>query len=202
MLTQIPEITTKVLYGDLFSEAEANHYYELATKLDWKREKIIVMGRQCTEGRDTWYCADKDITFKYSGKTRHTLTDETPDFIISIRDKIHEACHKHGGFLKNIKFNSCFANFYRDGTESLGDHRDTVRECDIVACVSLGSSRDFVLKENSIHRTVDNPKRIVHAVENGSLLIMGPKTQDEYKHGIPQRLRVKDGRISLTFRVL
>lgn len=40
------------------------------------------------------------------------------------------------------------------------------------------------------------------SLANGSLVVQQGRTQDFYKHEIPKELRVKEGRISLTFRQL
>src|SRR5262245_48066486 len=93
------------------------------------------------------------------------------------------------------------ANRYRDGRDSIGLHADDERELGddpVVATVSVGAARRFVLKAR---QKADGPGRDLE-LEHGSLVIMGGTCQRHYVHGVPRQLEVRDERISLTVRRL
>jgi len=64
----------------------------------------------------------------------------------------------------------------------------------IIIGISLGSSRDFVLKRNS------DGKRLVFENRAGDLYMMQGTIHKLWKHGVPKRMKVKERRISATFR--
>ncbi len=68
----------------------------------------------------------------------------------------------------------------------------------VVATVSLGATRRFVLKPR---RKPPGPTMPID-LGAGNLLIMGGRCQEHYVHGIPRQLTVHQERISLTFRRL
>ena len=79
----------------------------------------------------------------------------------------------------------------------MGWHADDEPELDnfkTISSLSLGSTRDFVLK----HQT----KKIkeVLSLKSGDLLIMHPNCQRDWVHSIPTRKGIIDKRINLTFR--
>ena len=64
----------------------------------------------------------------------------------------------------------------------------------VIASVSLGESRDFLLK----HKTTEEKLKLV--LHSGSLLLMAGETQNHWKHTLPKRTRSLKPRINLTFR--
>ena len=64
-----------------------------------------------------------------------------------------------------------------------------------IASVSLGATRDFLLRKNS-----DHSEKHVFNLSSGDLIIMRGNTQKTWMHAVPRRANVKDGRINLTFR--
>lgn len=98
-----------------------------------------------------------------------------------------------------IPFNHVLANRYRDGRDSMGFHAVGEPELGadpVVATVSLGGTRPFVLKP----RNPIDGKPLKVELAHGSLLIMGGPRQHHYVHGIPRRAAATDERVSLTFR--
>jgi alkylated DNA repair dioxygenase AlkB len=81
----------------------------------------------------------------------------------------------------------------------MGWHSDNERELveqAAIASLSLGDSRDFVLK----HKTTKQNVRI--HLENGSLLIMKGSIQEHWLHALPKTKKSKNPRINLTFRLI
>jgi alkylated DNA repair dioxygenase AlkB len=104
-----------------------------------------------------------------------------------VQDLVHE------------RFNSVLLNYYRDHRDSMGFHSDDERELGptpIIASVSLGATRTFVLK----HKTRPELKPIRLELPSGSLLLMKGLTQKNWKHGIDKQSKPCGPRVNLTFR--
>lgn len=87
---------------------------------------------------------------------------------------------------------------YRDGRDSVAWHGDTIgrgsREDTIVAIVSLGSPRRFLLRPRgggAAHR---------FALAAGDLLVMGGSCQRTWEHAVPKSARPVGPRVSVQFR--
>jgi len=78
----------------------------------------------------------------------------------------------------------------------IGRHRD-YKENKVIASLSLGAERTFIMTPDPKNK---QGKAVKWVLKNGSLLIMQGHTQTNWKHEIPKEAKVKDGRISLTFR--
>lgn len=95
-----------------------------------------------------------------------------------------------------VEFDSIGFNLYRDGNDSVAPHGDKiVKEIaePIVALVSLGGTRRFVLR----HR--DGGKSVNFELASGDLLVTGGRTQRTWLHSIP-KVKHAEPRISLAFR--
>ena len=64
----------------------------------------------------------------------------------------------------------------------------------VIASVSLGASRRFVLKHQQ------SLPKLELALPHGSLLVMAGETQTHYQHALPRTARPVGERINLTFR--
>src|SRR5437763_661185 len=75
------------------------------------------------------------------------------------------------------KFNVCLANYYANGKESIGLHSDKEELGDTwsIASISLGTTRNFYFQQKGNR---SNNQTI--ALHHGSLLQMGPGTQDNW----------------------
>ena len=96
-----------------------------------------------------------------------------------------------------IPFDSCGANLYRDGRDSVAWHGDRVlREQDesLVAVLSLGSSRRFLLRPKGGGASV----RLDPAP--GDLLVMGGTCQRTWQHSVPKSATAAGPRLSVTLR--
>lgn len=96
-----------------------------------------------------------------------------------------------------FKPNNCLANFYTDGSSSMGFHSDSSKALaggTGVAIVSLGSVRSIVYRP----RTGDKSE-FDYPLKNGSLLYMSQEMQSDWLHAIPKAENC-GARISLTFR--
>src|SRR5262249_13523909 len=138
-----------------------------------------------------WY-GDRGASYVYSG-LRNEPQPWTPA-LSELRAGV-EASAAH-------TFNSVLLNYYRDGNDSMGWHRDNEPELGprpLIASVTLGATRRFRFREV---RPAVAGNRKTHEIEltHGSLLVMRGETQSAWEHGIPKVRDLTDPRINLTFR--
>ncbi|MGH8578005.1 MAG: alpha-ketoglutarate-dependent dioxygenase AlkB family protein [Gammaproteobacteria bacterium] len=98
-----------------------------------------------------------------------------------------------------VPFNHVLVNRYRDGGDSMGLHADDepeLGEDPVVATLSLGAPRRFVLKPRRRH----GGERHTLDLGRGSLVVMGGTCQRDYYHGVPRQPGLLGERMSLTFR--
>lgn len=102
-----------------------------------------------------------------------------------------------------VVYDSCLANYYRDGNVGIAKHSDKGREWGPrpeVATVSLGAARTFMMSSSRGTQGFNggNKKHLI----GGSLFVMMGETQERFLHSIPADPVIKQPRISLTFRRL
>eukprot|EP01103_Thecamoeba_quadrilineata_P014740 TRINITY_DN446_c0_g1_i1.p1 TRINITY_DN446_c0_g1~~TRINITY_DN446_c0_g1_i1.p1 ORF type:complete len:269 (+),score=47.60 TRINITY_DN446_c0_g1_i1:32-838(+) len=104
----------------------------------------------------------------------------------------------------SVQFDYVLMNLYRNGRDSIAFHRDdeasginpeTGSPRNIIASISLGAKRTFVMRKTG--PIVEKQ----YGLTNGSLIIMAGETQEHWKHAIPKDPSVQEPRMNLTFRV-
>src|SRR5918995_1877684 len=95
-------------------------------------------------------------------------------------------------------FTSAGLCLYRDGTDSVAWHGDTVGRSStqdtMVAIVSLGARRTFAMRPRTGGRSLRLPQG------HGDLLVMGGSCQRTWEHAVPKTARPTGPRISIQFR--
>jgi alkylated DNA repair dioxygenase AlkB len=88
--------------------------------------------------------------------------------------------------------------WYRDGTDSVAWHGDTVGRSStqdtMVAIVSLGATRTFALRPRGGGASLRLPQA------HGDLLVMGGSCQRTWEHSVPKTAACTGPRVSLQFR--
>ena len=180
-------------YCENFFDYHEVWYEMIDNSVEWQQFMVMVYGKLIEQPRDSFYMADDQHPYKYSG------IDRKPEqWVVSVIEmkKILEKA------IRNIKpdhppLNACLGNRYKNGRQSIGAHSDN--ESDLacgafIVSVSLGAARDFIFTHNK------TGQKINIVLQPGSVLLMGGECQKNWKHELPKRLRVKDPRINLTFR--
>jgi alkylated DNA repair dioxygenase AlkB len=85
-----------------------------------------------------------------------------------------------------------FLNLYRDGNEYAPYHADKYG-CDC-GLLSLGTMRILRYKKND-----DTKDQIDYELNNGDLLFIPDDVNENYKHSLLKRTKVKEPRISILF---
>lgn len=97
-----------------------------------------------------------------------------------------------------VDFDSCLVNLYRDGSDAVAWHGDTVRKRlrdPLVATVSLGARRSFLLKP-----AAGGPVARRYRPGEGDLVVMGGACQHEWLHTVPREKDASGARMSVTLR--
>ena len=177
-----------LIYVPDFLSQLQNDYFALCNMLSgWQRERLSFYGRNYYLPRLTLWFSKEQLGYKYSGIQMDSKP--YPKFLGEISDKV---CN----FTKQ-NFNGVLLNKYRNGLDKVGWHSDNERclgETINVATISLGTTRTFFAKKSN------GKKRLELDLKPGSLLIMQHPFQNEWLHCIPARPKVRNPRISLTFR--
>ncbi|MEL7208422.1 MAG: alpha-ketoglutarate-dependent dioxygenase AlkB [Actinomycetota bacterium] len=146
----------------------------VAERFDWHAGRRWMYEREVDEPRLTARLEDGDLT------------------TLPVLPRITAALGRRYG----TTFPGCWANFYRDGRDSVAWHGDRVareRLTALVVIVSLGERRRFLL------RPAGGGPSTRFDLGRGDLLVMGGTCQRTWQHAVPKSTGAGP-RISLTFR--
>lgn len=161
----------------------------LAKEVDWKQDEVVMFGKRVTMRRLTAWYGDRPFEYTYSQVSRQALP--WTKYLAELKAEVEK--------ISGETFNSCLLNFYHDGEDYMGWHSDDEPELDphaSIASVSLGAKRKFSFKHRRSKETVSI------FLNNGSILLMKPPTQQHWLHTLRKSKMVSDGRINLTFRTV
>ncbi|HSF57165.1 MAG TPA: alpha-ketoglutarate-dependent dioxygenase AlkB [Candidatus Binatia bacterium] len=161
----------------------------LIDEVPWRAEKIVVWGRTYPQPRLIAWYGDAGMIYTYSGIQLTPLP--WTGTLSDIKKRVEAAA--------GTNFNSVLVNYYRDHRDSMGLHSDDepeLGERPILASLSLGEDRTFILK----HKRDNGLKPVRLKLASGSLLLMKGDTQRYWKHGIDKEIRPCGPRVNLTFR--
>jgi len=175
-------------YGPMLSLHEASHYCNVFLEtLQWQQDEFTMFGKRIITRRKVAWYGDAGLAYTYSKTTRHALP-WTPHLL-----ELKAMAEQASGYT----FNTCLLNLYHNGTESMGWHSDNEKELGkmpVIASVSLGAERRFVLKHKKTNQKIEL------LLEHGSMLLMKGETQQHWLHSLPPAKRIEDLRMNLTFR--
>lgn len=163
----------------------------LHTTIPWQAETITLWGK--THPVPRLVCWFGDGAYAYSGIAH----DPTPWLPVLLHLKAR--CEAASG----ARFNSCLANLYRDGRDSMGWHADDEpelgqdRDTNTIASLSLGAPRAFRFRH-----TQRAAPPVGLTLTPGALLVMDGTVQRHWQHAIPKTAKPTSPRINLTFRWL
>lgn len=157
--------------------------------INWKQDSINMFGKNIPLPRYTSWYGDQGKNYSYSGINSNP--NNWNKGLKFIKNKVER--------VSQTSFNSVLLNWYRDGEDYLNWHSDNEKELGkrpIIASVSFGETRDFMLRKK------DKAIKIKIPLKHGSLLIMGGDLQNFWEHSVPKRKKVKNDRVNLTFRYI
>lgn len=154
---------------------------EWITLIPWHHNTIRIFGKEHKEPRLTSWMGP---AYKYSS------IQWPAEQFVPLVDEVKTELNN----LLNFSFNSCLLNYYRDGQDSMGRHRDNEPEMDtsLIASLSFGGSRKIKF------RHADGLRKLDITLHHGDVLIM-QNFQDDWYHELPKVKRALP-RLNLTFR--
>lgn len=148
---------------------------------------IWIGGKECHQRRHVGFFSNVSEGYKYSGQMAKSkpLTLNL-SMLLECINKMYDA-----------GFNGILVNRYMDGNDYITAHSDDMRNVDSIGVVSLsfGAERIFRIR-NKITKEI----MLNLPIRHGELIHMGGDFQKEFTHEIPKQTRIKDCRISFTFR--
>jgi alkylated DNA repair dioxygenase AlkB len=175
------------LITDFIQQHEAQDYFNLLSGLPWRQDSIVFGDKTYNIPRLQQWFGDPGTDYTYSGL--HLKPEPWVYPLTLLRLRAQAAAQ--------TPFNAVLVNFYRNGDDSIAWHSDSEREfgpSPTIASLSLGATRDFVLRDNS-----NKENKVTIPLSSGSLLLMAGETQEAWQHSVPKRSGVGP-RINLTFR--
>ena len=191
VLEHIPMQDAEVYYLRHLPLADTAHAVmrHLIDEVPWRTEKIVVWGRTYPQPRLIAWHGDVGMNYTYSGINLSPLPWTRA--LLDIKRRVEAVAR--------TDFNSVLLNYYRDHRDSMGLHSDDepeLGERPILASLSLGEERTFILK----HKSDKALKPVRLKLASASLLLMKGETQHYWKHGIEKETRPCGPRVNLTFR--
>jgi len=152
-----------------------------------ERPRIIIFGKECFQKRNVGFFSDKSVGYTYSRKMMESkpLTKAMSE-LLDIVNK--DMC---------ADFNGILVNEYMDGNDYISAHSDDETCLDSVGVVSIsyGAERIFRIRNKKTNEIMYN-----EITTHCSILHMGGDFQKLYAHEIPVQTKIKEHRISFTFR--
>lgn len=175
-------------YGQILSEEEADHYlHTLLNTIQWEHDQVSIMGNLITTQRQVAWFGDQLFKYTYSGVVHHARL-WIPE-LMDLKERVEN--------IVQTQFNSCLLNLYENGSQGMAwhsDDEDALGRNTVIASLSLGATRKFVLKHKR------NNQKVELNLPHGQLIVMQGDTQHHWLHAIMKSAKVTEPRINLTFR--
>ncbi|QDP94678.1 alpha-ketoglutarate-dependent dioxygenase AlkB [Microlunatus elymi] len=166
-------------------EDEDRVYAALVDAIAWEQNDITIAGRTIKIPRLT--CWMGDAAYTYSGVRNEPKP--APEALQALQRRLEQE--------SAATYNSCLANLYRDGRDSISYHSDDEPELGdrpTIASISLGARRRFTIRHQ------ESGQRWQLDLGAGDLLIMKDESQSDYRHAVPKTRTAVGPRMNLTYR--
>jgi alkylated DNA repair dioxygenase AlkB len=165
-----------VYYPQVFSAGESARLFELFERtLPWSSETMRMYDRTVDVPRLI---------------ARFGPGQEKPPELAAVQGRVEQYL--------DTAFTSVSVQYYRDGNDSVAwhnDHREELVPLPVIALVSLGASREMLVRSKA------RPRRTFScALDPGSLFVMSGRSQEFWEHHIPKVKRPTGPRISIALR--
>ncbi len=153
-----------------------------------KNPQITVFGKTAIQHRNIGFFSDTSIGYYYSRKL--LKSQKLSENLIKLLNLVNE--------LLDTNFNGILVNEYISGLDYIGKHSDDEKALSKKKCVvsiSSGAIRKFRIRNKETNKIVMDISTIPY-----TFIIMNGDFQTEFTHEIPQEKKIKESRISFTFR--
>ncbi|CAE7631230.1 Alkbh3 [Symbiodinium sp. CCMP2456] len=170
-----------------FSEEDLARWWEVALdQTPWERPRVRG-GRQLPRSAAWFVKKECSCCYEYNGTQWPSV--EFPDWLLEVEQAVWAVLREGEGAADILEPNSCVANFYADGAQSVDWHADNeplfeglLRDCQIVS-LSLGETRRFELRRR---RDLSNPlkhcDRVVLDLHDGDIVTMEAESISDGDH--------------------
>ncbi len=148
--------------------------------------------------RLTAWFSSKQSGYAYSGQVAETAP--FPDILAPVLAQLRTEFGED--------FNSCLANYYRNGNDHVSWHKDREEifpKGSMIASVSIGATRKFQLKKEALLGTgkpgVKDVDKFEYILSDGDLFLFNLEHKEDWVHRIPKESKVMEPRLNLTFRI-
>ena len=150
--------------------------------------EIIIYGKPCKQARNVGFFSDTSVGYKYSKKLMRSkpLSNCMTELLVIINK------------MMGAEFNGVLVNKYMNGSDYISAHSDDETSLDTtigVVSLSYGAERIFRIR-NKNDKTIVCDEPTTHC----GILHMGGNFQKVYTHEMPIQKKIKESRISFTFR--
>lgn len=148
---------------------------------------IKIYGKICNQRRCIGFFSNDSIGYQYSGQMASSkpMTPGLTQLLNMVNNEF------------KAEFNGILINKYKNGEDYISAHSDDERNLDNVGVVAIsyGATRKFRIRDKNTKKVVANIP-----LSHCDILHMAGKFQKEFTHEIPLEKKVKEERISFTFR--
>jgi alkylated DNA repair dioxygenase AlkB len=152
------------------------------------RPPIRVFGKDTQQPRNVGFFSNISHGYKYSNQTM--VAQQLTPSLSKLLDTVNKIFHAN--------FNGILVNQYSSGADKIGEHSDDEKGLDPnvgVVAISWGAVRNFRIRCRATKEIRANIP--THPYQ---ILQMGGNFQKEFTHEIPAEKKIKEQRISFTFR--
>ena len=170
-----------------------NQCVEAAKPFLHHKPTIVVYGKHAHQRRNVGFFSDESRGYRYS----HTLMPSQP-LPEALRRLLADINQQFGA-----AFNGILVNEYQDGNDYIGAHSDDESGLDAragVIAISVGATRKFRIRKKPADYTMAGERVMDILTTDSQVMQMGGDFQREFKHEIPAEKKVKEARVSFTFR--
>jgi len=184
------EIQTKYsfLKLDYFSDEELlkKCVIDVTNLLD-EYPAIKIFGKSCHQRRCVGFFSNESKGYQYSNQL--SLSKPMSTFMLLLLIQINN--------IFGTNYNGILVNKYKTGDDYISAHSDNEKNLDDtgVVAISYGATRKFRIRDKKTKKIVKDLE-----IASYSMIQMGGKFQQEFTHEIPSQKKIKDERISFTFR--
>ena len=148
---------------------------------------IKVYGKNCKQRRCIGFFSNESIGYNYSNQL--TLSKPMTESLLMLIKEVN--------IIFKANFNGILVNKYKSGADYISAHSDDEKnlETSKIVAISYGATRKFRIRNKKTKRII---KDIL--LPSYSMIHMSGKFQQEFTHEIPCEKKIKEERISFTFR--
>ena len=156
---------------------------------------IMMMGKMCKQRRNVGFFSDESKGYKYSGQFMPSFPLVDAPILQQLLPKLNKSL--------GTTFNGVLVNSYINGEKYLSYHSDEERNLDksgrkMVVGLAYGAVRTFRIRKKENGKAGEIVLDFQHRPR--TLIVMEGDFQQEFTHEIPIQKKIKEERISITFR--